>query len=198
MRVLLFIAIVAASLALVSANTCGGNCPSNDCPGCPCGTGSAYVNIANACAQYGGWNQDQCRCIVSHESSGNAHAANYNPGGNTYDIGVWQVNTINWSTCSGGNPPCDQSTNLGCAIDVWRWGGGTFKLWSTCGGCGACAVSEEEQKSAINPEWDGSYPEWYDATRPFPAWALNTTDVRILPQKPKVAAPPAQIILTEQ
>jgi len=149
------------------------------------------VNIASACAQYSGWNQAQCHCIVSHESSGNAHAANYNPGGNTYDIGVWQVNTINWSTCSGGSPPCGESTNLGCAIDVWRWGGGSFKLWSTCGGCGACAVKESDV-SGINPEWDGTYPSWYDATRPFPEWALNTTDVRIMQQKPKT------IVLTEQ
>lgn len=84
-----------------------------------------------------------------------------------------QVNTQNWNSCSGGNPPCDGSVNLSCAIDVWRWGGGTFKLWSTCGGCGACAVS------AVNPEWDGSYPKGYDASRPFPVWATNSSDARI-------------------
>jgi hypothetical protein len=24
------------------------------------------------------------------------------------------------------------------AIDVYKWGGNTWKLWSTCGACGAC------------------------------------------------------------
>ncbi|CUG86958.1 unnamed protein product, partial [Bodo saltans] len=74
------------------------------------------------------------RCIVSHESSGNAHAANYNSWDSSYDVGVWQVNTVNWKDCSGGAAPCNPSTNLQCAIDVWRWGGNTFRLWSTCGG----------------------------------------------------------------
>jgi hypothetical protein len=82
-------------------------------------------------------------------------------GGNTYDVGMAQVNTINWSSCSGGNPPCDPSTNLGCAIDVWRWGGGTFSLWSTCGGCGACSSTEK----SINPEWDGTWPKGYDVSQ---------------------------------
>jgi len=196
MRSLFFIALLACTAIAVSANTCGGNCPSNDCPGCPCGTSTAYVDIASSCAGYGGWIQSQCQCIVSHESSGNSHAANYNPGGGTYDIGVWQVNTINWSSCSGGNPPCGESTNLGCAIDVWRWGGGTFKLWSTCGGCGACSSEE----NTIDPSWDGTWPSWYDASRPFPSWALNSSDTRIAEslnyQMPKPI--PQPIILTEQ
>jgi len=198
MRAVLLLTLLAASLALATAVSCGGNCPSGGCPGCPCGSTPVRVNIAAACTGFSGWNQGQCQCIVSHESGGNANAMNWNARGGTYDVGVWQVNTINWNACAGGHPPCPQKQNLGCAIDVWRWGGGTFKLWSTCGSCGACARGLAEAEIAINPEWDGTYPEWYDATRPFPEWALNTTDVRIMQQKPALTSAIKPIILTEQ
>lgn len=56
----------------------------------------------------------------------------------TFDVGLWQINKVNWDSCSGGAAPCDASQSLTCAIDVWKWGGGSFKLWSTCGGCGCC------------------------------------------------------------
>jgi len=135
------------------------------------------VDIAGWCSKFGGWNQSQCRCIVSHESGGNANAVNQNRGG-SLDVGVWQVNTINWNACSGGRAPCNPSTNLGCAIDVWKWGGGSFKLWSTCGVCGAC-----RGESGMNPDWDGTFPEGYDATRPVPLefqeTALNFTQVKV-------------------
>ena len=137
MRQLVLAAVLVAVLAqLAAADTCGGNCPSDDCPSCPCGTGTNYVNIANWCAGYG-WGQSCCQCIVSHESGGNGNAANYNDNG-SFDIGLWQVNEMNWNDCSGGNAPCDISTNQQCAIDVYRWGGNTWRLWSTCGGCGCC------------------------------------------------------------
>ena len=97
------------------------------------------------------------QCIMSHESGGNANAVNQNVGG-SLDVGLWQINTQNWASCSGGSPPCDPGTNLACAIDVsarcgvgmrrypdltafptprfrlaqvWKWGGSSFKLWST-------------------------------------------------------------------
>eukprot|EP01102_Stenamoeba_stenopodia_P002777 TRINITY_DN1264_c0_g1_i1.p1 TRINITY_DN1264_c0_g1~~TRINITY_DN1264_c0_g1_i1.p1 ORF type:complete len:159 (-),score=22.18 TRINITY_DN1264_c0_g1_i1:87-563(-) len=117
-------------------NTCGGNCPSNDCPGCPCGDTRSTVSISSICSKYG-WSQSCCECIVSHESGGDANAANYNSNG-SYDIGVFQINSVNWNDCSGGKAPCDVTTNLNCAIQVWKWGGNSFKLWSTCGGCGCC------------------------------------------------------------
>jgi hypothetical protein len=169
---LILVALLACSAVALAQDDCGGNCPSQDCPGCPCGYSTNYQDIGGWCSQYGGWDQGQCQCIVNAESSGNANADNYNPGGNTYDVGMAQVNTINWSSCSGGNPPCDPSTNLNCAIDVWRWGGGSFKLWSTCGGCGAC-------DSSVSSEWDGSFPKTYDPSRPFPFFAVNATDSRV-------------------
>merc|ERR1711900_41268 len=58
---------------------------------------------------------------------GNANAVNENSNG-SFDVGLWQVNSMNWKACSGGRAPCDVETNLKCAIDVYRWGGNTFKL----------------------------------------------------------------------
>jgi hypothetical protein len=100
---------------------------------------------------------------MNAESGANANAVNQNSGG-SLDVGLWQINSQNWGSCSGGGPPCQPNTNLNCgmlnllvfqantvciahafnvyvgaaAIDVWKWGGNTFRLWSTCGGCGAC------------------------------------------------------------
>eukprot|EP01089_Gocevia_fonbrunei_P015378 TRINITY_DN4489_c0_g1_i1.p1 TRINITY_DN4489_c0_g1~~TRINITY_DN4489_c0_g1_i1.p1 ORF type:complete len:136 (-),score=20.31 TRINITY_DN4489_c0_g1_i1:82-489(-) len=128
--------VLVVIVALVDANTCGGNCPSNDCPSCPCGTARDVINIDEVCARHG-WNQACCRCIVSHESGGNAHAANHNSNG-SFDVGVFQVNNANWADCSGGHAPCDVNANLQCAIDVYKWGGNTFRLWSTCSACGCC------------------------------------------------------------
>ena len=133
-----FISLIVLLLGVQAlANTCGGNCPSNDCPSCPCGTQRSVVNIASWCSQFSGWNQACCQCIASHESGGNTNAANHNSNG-SYDVGLWQINNVNWASCSGGQAPCDPHTNLQCAIKVWQWGGKTFKLWSTAKACG-CA-----------------------------------------------------------
>jgi Lysozyme like domain len=74
---------------------------------------------------------------MKHESDGNAHALNYNSNG-SYDVGLWQINDSNWKSCSGGKAPCTPSANLACAKDVFRWGGNTWKFWSTCSVCGCC------------------------------------------------------------
>ncbi|KNC51181.1 uncharacterized protein AMSG_11986 [Thecamonas trahens ATCC 50062] len=137
MKTFIFLAVLALCASAVLANTCGGNCPSNDCTNCLCGTSSSYVSISEWCAKFSGWDQSQCQCIVHHESSGNAHAQNHNTNGSN-DIGVWQINSVNWGSCSKGRPPCDASSNLACAIQVWKWGGKSFRLWSTCSECGAC------------------------------------------------------------
>jgi hypothetical protein len=118
------------------ANTCGGNCPSNDCPSCPCGTTTSPQSISYWCSKYS-WNQACCQCVVTHESSGNANAMNYNTD-SSFDVGLWQINQVNWGACNGGNMPCDLNSNLNCAIDCYKWGGNTFRLWSTGPGCG-CA-----------------------------------------------------------
>eukprot|EP01113_Clastostelium_recurvatum_P037145 TRINITY_DN53_c0_g2_i2.p1 TRINITY_DN53_c0_g2~~TRINITY_DN53_c0_g2_i2.p1 ORF type:complete len:151 (+),score=30.29 TRINITY_DN53_c0_g2_i2:60-512(+) len=138
-----FVSAVSATTAAVEEikyknplNTCGGNCPSNDCPGCPCGTARADQDVAAVCARYSGWNQACCQCIVKHESSGNANAANYNTNG-SYDVGVWQINNIHWGACNGGKAPCDVESNLKCAIEVWNERK-SFGPWSTCKGCGCC------------------------------------------------------------
>jgi hypothetical protein len=74
---------------------------------------------------------------MNHESGGNANALNYNTD-STYDVGLWQINQINWPSCNGGNVPCDPNANLACAIDVYNGRGGSWAAWSTCGGCGCC------------------------------------------------------------
>ena len=71
---------------------------------------------------------------MNHESGGNENAANENSNG-SFDIGLWQINSMNWDSCSGGKAPCDPNTNLECAIKVYQWGGNTWKLWSTCTVC---------------------------------------------------------------
>ena len=133
----LVVATLAASATTAVADRCGGNCPSNTCPSCPCGISPKPVNIAQACAAYSGWSQACCQCIAQKESAGNNAAANYNTNG-SFDVGLWQINKINWNACAGGGAPCDLNTNRNCAIQVWKWGGNTWRLWSTCGACGCC------------------------------------------------------------
>ena len=77
------------------------------------------------CSQYSGWSQSSCQCIMNAESGANAHAVNQNSDG-SFDVGLWQINDMNWSSCSGGNAPCDTSSNLNCAIKVFQWGGIIF------------------------------------------------------------------------
>ena len=127
----------------VAGSTCGGNCPSGTCTSCPCGEAKESYDIATECAKYSSWNQACCKCIVSHESGGNAHAAYQNTGG-SLDVGFWQVNSMNWASCSGGAAPCNIDTNRNCAIKVWQWGGNTWKLWSTAKTCGCTASFFDE------------------------------------------------------
>jgi len=121
-------------------NTCGGNCPSNSCSTCYCGTTTDQVSASTYCAKHN-WNQAHCECIISHESGGNAHAQLHDSNGSD-DVGLFQVNSLNWGqgTCPKG-APCDPSNNTACAWQVYQWGGNTWKLWSTCGACGCCNSS---------------------------------------------------------
>lgn len=89
--------VLALLLAIVLADSCGGNCPSGKCPTCYCGTSKNMQDIATWCGKYS-WNQACCKCIVSHESGGNANALNYNTNGST-DVGLWQINTVRPLLC---------------------------------------------------------------------------------------------------
>jgi hypothetical protein len=115
------------------ADTCGGNCPGGKCPNCPCGTTKNMQDIACWCQQYS-WNQNCCKCIVSHESGGNANAMNYNPN-STFDVGLFQINQAHWG-CNGGNHPCGAQANFNCAVKMYVAGGSTFNAWSTHTACG--------------------------------------------------------------
>lgn len=92
-------------LGLIKADHCGGNCPSARCPTCPCGNAKLMVDIGMWCSKHN-WNVQCCKCLVSHESGGNAHAMNYNSNGST-DVGLWQINSVNWKDCNSGHAPCD-------------------------------------------------------------------------------------------
>jgi len=91
MKVIILLLLV----ALVFSDTCGGNCPGGKCPNCPCGTARNILDINAWCAKYN-WNQACCKCIVSHESSGNSNSMNYNTN-NTFDVGLWQINHVCYS-----------------------------------------------------------------------------------------------------
>ena len=132
-------------LGICLADSCGGNCPSGRCPTCYCGNSKKSVDIGSWCSKYN-WSQSCCKCIVSHESGGNANAINYNSNASS-DVGLWQINTVNWGSCSGGKAPCDPNTNLNCAIKVYQWGGNSWKLWSTHSGCGCWSISHEHHYS---------------------------------------------------
>lgn len=84
-----------------------------------------------------GWNVNSCKCIVSKESSGNNKDCLLNTNGST-DVGLWQINSINWKDCNNGKAPCTVAQNYECAKKVFKWGGNTWKYWATCGACGVC------------------------------------------------------------
>lgn len=91
------------------------------------------------CSKYNDWSQRCCQCIAEHESGGNAHAQNHNTNGSN-DIGVWQINDVNWNSCNGGRAPCDANENLRCAHQIWAGRSGTWAAWSTCSICGCCGT----------------------------------------------------------
>jgi len=159
MRIIVVAALILGFTLQVAANSCGGNCPSNTCDDCKCGTTKNPVSAADWCAKWSGWNQAMCQCIVSHESGGNANACGKNTD-SSYDVGLWQINSFNWASCSGGSAPCDPAKNLECAKKVYAWGGNTFKLWSTCGACnclsglqGEAADISASQKKNTGSTW---------------------------------------------
>jgi len=82
-------------LTIAFASTCGGNCPSGKCTTCVCGSTKKVEDIAAWCSKHS-WNQACCKCIVSHESGGNANAINYNTN-DTYDVGLWQINHVSYN-----------------------------------------------------------------------------------------------------
>ena len=69
--------LVALLLATALAYYCGANCPSGKCPHCYCGNTTRAIDIPTWCGKHS-WNQACCKCIVSHESKGNANLLNYN------------------------------------------------------------------------------------------------------------------------
>ena len=121
-----------------NGNKCGGNCPSDTCPSCPCGTTRSFTNIAAACALYTVWSQSCCECIVNYESDGNLNAMFYNVVPKTYHVGLWQIGQNNWASCNNGSAPCSETANLNCAIKMFQYGGNSWKNWPSCSDCAEC------------------------------------------------------------
>jgi hypothetical protein len=55
---------------------------------------------------------------------------NYNSNGST-DVGLWQINSINWGNCNSGHAPCDPTQNLNCAIKIYQGRSNSWNAWST-------------------------------------------------------------------
>ena len=110
--------------------TCGSNCgTSKNCPSCPCGSIPSKVDPKEWCKKFNQWNQGCCICIVTQESHGNTNAMNWNKPrtlngkivkNGTFDVGLWQINQINFGSCNKGKIPCDVTENLNCAAAVWK------------------------------------------------------------------------------
>jgi hypothetical protein len=61
---------------------------------------------------------------------------NYNSNG-SFDVGVFQINQVNWKSCNGGRAPCGVDANLACAKKIYS-SRKSFAAWSTCRTCGGC------------------------------------------------------------
>jgi hypothetical protein len=131
MKIIILVLVI---LGVAFSETCGGNCPGGKCPSCPCGTTKNMVDIPTYCSKHT-WNQSCCKCIASHESGGNSNAMNYNTN-NSFDVGLFQINSINWPGCNSGHAPCNVDQNTQCAWYIYgRWGN-SFHAWSTHTACG--------------------------------------------------------------
>lgn len=138
MKILLTLCVL-VTLAASMASTCGGNCPVG-CPNCFCGNNKRMEDIATWCAKHN-WEQNCCKCIVSHESLGNANFMHHNSTDGSYGVGLWQINNINWGECNNGHAPCDPSQNLHCAIMVYTDAGNSWKVWGSHSACGCWSLN---------------------------------------------------------
>ena len=132
-----FFLTLVALFSLAYGNKCGGNCPSNTCSTCTCGTTPKIVDIGAWCGKYSGWNQKCCKCIVERESSGNANSVRWNDWNKSTDVG-WQINSVNWPACNAGKAPCDPDSNLKCAIQTYKDGKNSWSKWVARKACPGC------------------------------------------------------------
>ena len=136
MLLMMRLLVLSLFIAAIYSDTCGGNCPSNRCQTCPCGTQSMVVDVPKLCARHN-WGQACCRCIVVQESGGNLHAMNYAPHWKITYAGVFQIPSNSWR-CNGDNAPCNADNGLSCAISLYQTAHNTWIPWDSAKGCG-CA-----------------------------------------------------------
>ncbi len=134
MKILLFFAII---FGISLANNCGGNCPTGTCPSCPCGTTKNMQDMSFWCSKYN-WNQNCCKCIMSHESGGNANTMSWMTTTNNFYIGLFLIDPGVWGKCSSGKPPCDPQANTNCAMVYYGEFENSWRRWASSGKACGC------------------------------------------------------------
>eukprot|EP01088_Endostelium_zonatum_P007662 TRINITY_DN2000_c0_g1_i1.p1 TRINITY_DN2000_c0_g1~~TRINITY_DN2000_c0_g1_i1.p1 ORF type:complete len:178 (+),score=22.07 TRINITY_DN2000_c0_g1_i1:100-633(+) len=138
--------------------TCGGNCAVGgkcDLIGCYCGEEVLIASealVRSLCSMYP-WDVEQCVCIANKTSDFNINLINGwvydNEPTPRADVGLWQVDSVNWFRCGQHLIPrdklnnhtlplmCDPYINVKCAFSVWQEVS-SFHLWKVCKQCNAC------------------------------------------------------------
>jgi len=81
------------------------------------------------CDVFGNFNCQVALAVMESESGGNPEAWNANTNG-TLDVGLWQINSINWETCGMSmSDLLNPYKNTDCAKTLYDRAGGSFTPW---------------------------------------------------------------------
>jgi hypothetical protein len=130
--VLLFIVGILCLSKLCESVTCGGNCPSNSCSHCFCGSSQNYVAIDKYCLMSKKWNVNCCKCVFTRLTGGNAHYM-WDTDEKYGLIGMMKIRyPLHSETCGlgSGKDLCDASVNLRCAEKIYEKEGWNHVWWS--------------------------------------------------------------------
>lgn len=109
-------------LHISATTTCGGNCPSNTCYSCTCG--STKKIISPTCSGYS-WNQNCCKCIISKLSGNNEHFMTLAFG--YLNIGILGIEEKDY--CTTKNNLCGYVDNKACAYKRYVEAGNDWSYW---------------------------------------------------------------------
>lgn len=92
-------------------------------------------------ARAAGWDEADAIIAVAisiaEDGSGNPAALSPRNSNNTFDFGLWQINSIHWNSCGGQQALADPLTNARCAFGIFG-PGRNWCAWSTYeSSCGA-------------------------------------------------------------
>lgn len=96
----------------ISSNTCGGNCPSNTCTSCICGTSKSPS--APDCSKYT-WDRNCCKCISTKVSQNNKHFMTQAFG--FLEIGMFGISEDDY--CTSRAYLCNHGDNTACAFEIY-------------------------------------------------------------------------------